>query len=800
MKTIKNWQLSQQQDNHIQLVCDGKHVMHLFVLEENIIRVWLTKNNEIQMPSTWSIAPNQDVPFSGRDRFDCEGFSLPDFSCQMQEDTLVIQTSCLRLSVHQPLYLNWESKDEATGQWQPLLCDRKTSAYQLGVSSHQVAHFVNREKDVRYYGLGEKAGELNRCGRRFEMRNLDAMGYSAKTTDPLYKHIPFYITRTPAGQSFGLFYDNLASCWFDLGNEKDNYHAQFSGYRAEDGELDYYFIYGPTIASVTEQYTHMTGGTAFGPKWSLGYSGSTMRYTDADNAQEQLEGFIDHCRDYQIPCDSFQLSSGYTSIGDKRYVFNWNYDKVPDPEGMSAHFHKAHMQLAANIKPCLLNDHPMYQQVKEQGLFIQDSESDEPEQSMFWDAFGSHLDFTNPATVSWWQQQVTQQLLEKGIDSTWNDNNEFEIWDSGARCYGFGKSLPIGLIRPLLPLLMMRSSYEAQQQFNPKLRPYLISRSGCPGMNRYVQTWSGDNLTHWESLRYNIKMGLGMSLSGLYNIGHDVGGFAGDKPDPELFARWVQNGVMHPRFTIHSWNDDGTVNEPWMYPEVTPIIRRAIELRYRLAPYFYNLLWRAHRYDEPMIRPTFYNYEFDEHTFAENDDFLLGSSLLVASVVEPNQRQRSVYLPADADGWYDFYTGQWYSGGQSISVAAPLETLPLLARAGSVIAQSPESHRFASELENRRVLAVFPHQGCGQSQSEIFDDDGQSFAYQDGDFLELHIDMQSSLDKIELTIKTTGQFKPAYQSIELMLPAGEHRPVYINQSLYHVDDAIALSSLQQELN
>lgn len=132
-----------------------------------------------------------------------------------------------------------------------------------------------------------------------------------------------------------------------------------------------------------------------------------------------------------------------------------------------------------------------------------------------------------------------------------------------------------------MPLLMMRASLEAQQRFAPEKRPYLISRSGCAGMQRYVQTWSGDNRTNWDTLRYNIRMGLGMSLSGLFNVGHDVGGFSGDKPDAELFVRWVQNGVMHPRFTIHSWNDDHTVNEPWMYPGVTPAIRGAIELRYR---------------------------------------------------------------------------------------------------------------------------------------------------------------------------------------------------------------------------
>ncbi len=192
---------------------------------------------------------------------------------------------------------------------------------------------------------------------------------------------------------------------------------------------------------------------------------------------------------------------------------------------MSRYFSDAGMHLAANIKPCLLQDHPRYDEVAEKGLFIQDSESDSPERSMFWDDEGSHLDFTNPATVAWWKANVKSQLLEMGISSTWNDNNEFEVWDDYAKCYFFGKGLPVKLIRPLQPLLMMKASFEAQQEFAPNTRPYLISRSGSTGMNRYVQTWSGDNRTSWHTLKYNIKMGLGMSLSALYNVGHDVGGF-----------------------------------------------------------------------------------------------------------------------------------------------------------------------------------------------------------------------------------------------------------------------------------
>ncbi|MDV7104634.1 glycoside hydrolase family 31 protein [Vibrio sp. TH_r3] len=804
MKNLKNWSFKQQHNNEIVLSVDEKHSLHLFVLESNLIRVLIKRHNVLRLDRTWMVAPDgQDVPWQGRDRMSTKGFSLPSYALTNTKDKLIVATDTLRLTLNQPLWMEWEHK--INGEWQPLTKDRKTGAFQLGVTEPGISHFMNREDNEYYYGLGEKTGNLNREGRRFEMRNLDAMGYDASKTDPLYKHVPFYITKTntcaatetntrSTSASFGVFYDNLANCWFDLGNELDNYHIKYRSYRAEDGDLDLYFMYGDSVKSVTKQFVRLTGGTAFGPKWSLGYSGSTMQYTDAPNSQELLEGFVDQCESHGMPCDSFQLSSGYTSIGDLRYVFNWNYDKVPNPNTMAEHFHSNGLKLAANIKPCLLHSHPRFQEVEQKGLFIKDSEYDRPENSVFWDSDGSHLDFTNPDTVKWWQDNVKEQLLDKGIDSTWNDNNEYEIWDKGARCCGFGKEIPVSLIRPLQPLLMMRASYEAQIQYAPNIRPYLISRSGCPGMNRYVQTWSGDNRTNWTSLKYNIKMGLGMSLSGLYNLGHDVGGFSGEKPDPELFVRWVQNGVMHPRFTIHSWNDDGSVNEPWMHPTVTPIIRDAMKLRYQLLPYIYDALYQAHANDEPMLRPTFLDHEHDENTLEENDDYLLGRNLLVASVVEAGQRERMVYLPNNQHGWYDYYTGQWYSAGRSVIIDAPLERIPLLARAGSII---PTSERIASvnpKQDKRRNLNIYPIQGVGHSVCSLFDDDGETNGYQSGDHITLNIEMRCDNNTIDLSIIRIGHFTPAYDVLALHLPHGESRQLTVNGTTYQNGAAFPLSA------
>ncbi|BEM83728.1 alpha-glucosidase [Serratia marcescens] len=781
MKTLKNWTLAAQHADHVELLVDERHRFSLYVLENDLFRVLIKREGELALDRTWSIAPQEDVPWEGRDRLSVAGFSLPGYQLRQEGDRLVVSTPRLRVTVHQPLWLEW-AYCNAAGEWRPLAADRPTSAYLLNAHGDGVAHYQRRFADERYYGLGEKAGDLERTGRRFEMRNLDAMGYNAASTDPLYKHIPFTITRGPEA-SFGLFYDNLSSCWLDLGNEIDNYHAAYRRYQAEAGDLDYYLFLGPKVVDVTKAFVRLTGRTHFGPKWSLGYSGSTMHYTDAPDAQQQLQQFIALCRQHAIPCDSFQLSSGYTSINNKRYVFNWNYDKVPQPKQLSQAFHDAGLRLAANIKPCLLQDHPQYQAVAAQGLFIRDSQSDAPERSSFWDDEGSHLDFTNPAAVRWWQQGVTQQLLEMGIDSTWNDNNEYEVWDGEARCHGFGRPIAIKHIRPVMPLLLMRASMEAQQRFAPQKRPYLISRSGCAGMQRYVQTWSGDNRTSWQTLRYNIRMGLGMSLSGLYNLGHDVGGFSGDKPDAELLVRWVQNGVMHPRFTIHSWNDDATVNEPWMYPAATPAVREAINLRYRLLPYFYTLLWQACADDEPMLRPTFLDHEQDARTFDENDDFLIGRDLLVASVVEPGQRRRSVYLPDNGEGWYCFYSGQWFGGGQTVTLAAPLERLPLLVRAGAALPLSQRLAHVDVAADDRRELRLFPLKGCGASSGLLFEDDGESDGWRQGDALWLRWEMRCDNQRIMLDITTEGRFRPAWRTLALSLPEGETRALWVNGEL-----------------
>jgi alpha-glucosidase len=580
------------------------------------------------------------------------------------------------------------------------------------------------------------------------------------------------------GIAYGLLYDNLAATTFDLGREYDNYLGRYRYYTAEDGDIDYYFIYGPSLEQVVERYSALVGRPSLPPRWSLGYLGSTMSYTDAPNAQEQLQHFVELCQEHRVPCDLFHLSSGYTLGEDgKRYVFTWSRSRIPDPAGMVEHFHRAGIKLAANVKPCLLTTHPRYQEVAAAGGFVKNAETGAPEISDFWkgDA-GSFIDFTNPAGYDWWRQQVERSLLSTGIDATWNDNNEYVIWDDEARCDGFGTPVRIGLIRPLHALLMTRASYEAQRKARPDERPYLICRSGCAGIQRYAQTWSGDNVTSWHTLRWNIPMGLSSSLSGIPNIGHDVGGFTGYRTEPELFVRWVQNGIFHPRFTIHSWHLDGTVNEPWMYPEVLPLIREAVEFRYRLLPYLYTLLFEAARTGHPMIRPLVYAFPEDSHCHTESFDFLLGPSLLVASVLAKGERTRSVYLP-DSQMWCNFHTGEWWTGGQTVEVDAPLDRIPLFVSAGGIIPMGKVMPHIGGEEDDVRQAFVFPHPRSGRGKFTLVEDDGISQAYLQGGYTEVEIEVAADPDEVTLRVsKSHAGYPLPYRTIEFVLPHGERRP------------------------
>jgi alpha-glucosidase len=270
-------------------------------------------------------------------------------------------------------------------------------------------------------------------------------------------------------------------------------------------------------------------------------------------------------------------------------------------------------------------------------------------------------------------------------------------------------------------------------------------------------------------------MGLGLALSGISNGGHDVGGFAGPSPDPELFARWVEMGVFMPRFSIHSWNDDGSVNAPWMHPSVAGQVGALMRLRVRIQPYLHYLSWRYARDFEPIWRPPFHDFPSDPACWEENDEFMLGASLLIAPVVEPGAVTRTVRPPAGAQ-WIDPWTGTRHLGGRSVELAAPLGRPAFLARAGSIVPTNLATARFGDETLQRGFM-IFPLDE-GEIAIDLFDDDGESVI----DVAEARpwgrIEIQFGGARIKVTL--IGPIDTPIGG--LLLPPGERRPLVVERS------------------
>ncbi len=671
-------------------------LMRITAVEAGVIRVEHLPQGKYRLDRTWSIvAGAEDCPLEGRRRDDRTGYTSPP---------VILDTTGSRIAFNTPLMS--ARLDPATGAiaWfagadeQPFAEDLPLRPYVYDRAGRSVFHYMKQRVDEHYFGFGEVSGALDKRGQHIHLLNVDAAYYDPEVSESFYKHIPFYITYViQRGLAYGLFYDNLAATTFDMGREVNgSFGSPYHSYHAEDGDVDYYMIFGETIEKVVERYTWLTGRPALLPDYALGYLGSTMSYTEAPDAQAQLARFAALCRQYDIPCDLFHLSSGYTCDSDgRRMVFEWNRQRVPDPAAMVQTFHDAGIRIAPNVKPHLLRAHPRFSEVAARAGFITDPDDGQPADNTFWSGgmyegeHGALLDFTDPATYVWWKERIKESLLAYGMDAIWNDNNEFELWDDDAICDGFGAPFRLGLGgRGLQTLLMGRASYETLREHAPGQPPFVLTRAGVVGIQRYAQTWSGDNTTSWHTMKWNTPMGLSLGLSGVPNNGHDIGGFFGPAPTPELFVRWCQAGVFYPRFTIHSWNSDGTVNEPWMYPEVLPLIREAIRLRYRLKPHLKALMIEAHQTGHPINRPLVYHFADDSRCRTESFDFMLGADMLIAPVYEPGERERAVYLPRGAHGkrWFDYYTGEVYNGGRTVTVPAPLEYTPVFVRPGARIA------------------------------------------------------------------------------------------------------------------
>ena len=257
-----------------------------------------------------------------------------------------------------------------------------------------------------------------------------------------------------------------------------------------------------------------------------------------------------------------------------------------------------------------------------------------------------------------------------------------------------------------------------------------------------------------------------MSLSGMFNIGHDVGGFHGPSPNAELFCRFVEFCALWPRMVMNSWKDSGIVNLPWMHESVIPQVRDAMTLRYRLMPYLYTQMWRASHENEPVVRPLFYDFPNDRAALEVQDSFMLGPDILVAPVLEEGASDRQVYLPEHPGGWFDFHDGRHFDGRQTITVPAPLGRLPVFVRCGAIIPVTRQTDGINPSADTQRELIVF---GAPQDVADayLYEDDGDTSDWQGDGRLELRFQLRRSGKDLVLSVDFIGSYRPAFDTVSV---------------------------------
>jgi alpha-glucosidase len=605
---------------------------------------------------------------------------------------------------------------------------------------------AKKAQDENFYGFGEKTGHLNKKGSLQSMWNTDVYAPHVPEIVELYQSIPFFIS-TKGETVYGLFLDNPGKTEFDM-TDNDGYKIS-----CRSGDLEYYFLSGASMKDIVGQYTFLTGRMPIPPKWAIGYHQSRYSYETDLEVRELAANF----RAKEIPCDVIYLDIHYM---DEYRVFTWHPTRFPQPEKLLTDLRQDGFRVVPIVDPGVKKDpkYFVYREGVTHEHFCKYLEG-ETYIAPVWPGDSAFPDFTNTQTQEWWGAKH-EGYVKAGIEGIWNDMNEPAIFnetktmDVHVMHGNDGQPKTHGELHNHYGLLMSKATYEGLKNQMDGKRPFVLTRAGYSGIQKYAAVWTGDNRSFWEHLQMSIPMILNMGLSGIAFAGADVGGFA-HHSNGELLARWTQAGAFLPYFRNHS--AIGFVRqEPWSYGETyEAVVKKYIEMRYVFLPHLYTLFREASVSGLPVVRPLVLEYPQDAKTHNLGDQFLFGDSILIAPVTQPDTDYRAVYLPAGT--WIDYHTGEVLEGGRAVLAQAPLDVLPMYVKAGAIFATG-NVIQHAGEQQDI-TFQVY----AGNGSYEFYEDDAVTFAYETGAYNLLRLEQR--LEGSALTLSWT-ELHSGYASAE----------------------------------
>ncbi len=568
-----------------------------------------------------------------------------------------------------------------------LLCTPAPGLYRTAEGRQEAFWSWALAPDEQIYGLGERFSAFDQRGKEVSLWTLDAWGV---TTDASYKCVPFLLS----SRHYGLFFHTSTPVQLNLGTVT----ARAATARVGEEALDLFVFFGATPKELLAEYTRYTGRATMPPRWAFGVWLSRCRY----QSRAEVEAVAARVRAEQVPCDVLHIDPAWLSHPGLSCDFVENQQAFPDLTGMVRELGEQHFKISLWELPYVSARSERYAAAAEAGYFLRDEEG-----APICADFGTPptdgynraiVDFTNPQARAWWQD-LHRPWLQAGVAVFKTDFGEGV--PANARAFNGMSGYEL---HNLFPLLYNAAVHEVITQETG--RPGMVwGRSAWAGSQRYPAQWGGDPKTDAWSMRASLRGGLNLALSAPGLWAHDIGGFYGPPPTPELYIRWAQFGLLSPLARAHGT----TPREPWEFgEEALTIFRRYALLRMRLNPYLYSMAWETHNAGLPMLRPLLLEFPEDPLAARVDDAYMLGSALLVAPIFSETRQPvaRSIYLPAGT--WFDFWTDGSLSGGQVITRMADLATLPLYVRAGTILPLAPERMFIGDELPNTLTLEVYP--------------------------------------------------------------------------------------------
>ena len=763
-------------DEQVSFITENQVELILRPVTPEMIRLTYYLEGDLRTDFSYALDPDFDPPGV-------------DFTLTEHDEYYLLETSALQVRITKKQMLVHFYDREGN-----VICEDKDGFYRResimkGISELKVTKKAPR--DVSFYGLGDKAVDVDLRGRAYENWNTDSYAYE-RGDDPLYRSVPFYMA-LHQGRAYGIFLDNTYRTRFSFDRKKD----RVSSFSARGGVMNYYFIYGPGLSEVTKRYTQLTGTPHMPPLWALGYHQCRWSYYPEARVRELADTF----RGKQIPCDAIYLDIDYM---DEYRCFTWNHDLFPDPKKMIADLREQGFRTIVMIDPGIKvdKDYFVYQEGVENGYFCRRPDG-ERVIAPVWPPKCAFPDFTDPEVRDWWAGLYQPMMDDLEMGGIWNDMNEPAVFEVKRKTFPDdirhdydGHPCSHKKAHNIYGMQMAKASLEGMKQHAPERRPFLLTRANFSGGQRYAALWTGDNIATWDHLRLANEQCQRLSISGYSFVGSDIGGFV-NRPGKELMARWLQLGAFHPLFRNHSmgYNVDGAAavkkdqvelqkrntdldQEPWVYgDEFTDINRETINLRYRLLSYIYTAMHRYVSEGAPVLKPLAYYDQQDLKAASRNDEFLFGEQILVSPVLHKDREEVETYLPEGT--WYHFWDHRPFDGKKEYTVEAPIHRIPFFIKEGSVLPlREVMQHTGEKKVESMELRIYHSDQ---PSTSRLYEDDGEGWDYKNNEYrmTKFEYEPDSERDRIRLLASREGSYDFPCKTFECTLIGLPFEPEFI---------------------